>query len=151
MGLEDFNVSDTRSGSRTTTGKEEKSTTKDDAFKVVGSGPNQKVFSTEEEWDETAEYIENELRMNPQEVLNMSADKRHEILHRAILGKNGMRSPSFHIKRNCIVCGETFVFPNNWDFAEYKEEPACKHHTIKEVAKAHRQINEAAENMAIEQ
>lgn len=154
MALEDFSTSDTQAaGNKSTSTKteEDEVTSKSDAFKVVGSGRRAKVFPTEEDWKETEEYLKNEMRMNPNQVLNMSPEKRHQILHRAILGKNGMDSPDFHLKRDCIVCGETFVFPGNWDFVEYQGEPVCKEHPIRKAVEAYSEINEAADNMAVEQ
>lgn len=144
MGLDSFRTSNTDTGGQQK--QQQQQDTSDDGedsepFKVVGSGAKRKVFPTEEDWEETVEHIEEELGMSAGEVLSMPSEKRHDVLHRAILGKNGLASTPFYPKRNCIVCNETFVYPNNWNFTEFKGEPVCNDHTLSETMDAYRQIN----------
>lgn len=151
MGLDDFTSGATNTASTTTrqpqSSNEQKDNSgsepveEDDHFKVVGNGAKKKVFRTEEEWQEAAEFMENEMDLNPQEVLNMSAGKRHDVLHRAILQISGMDKQPFHPTRNCIVCGETFTFPTNWSFTKFKGEPVCNTHSIQESVEAYQEIN----------
>lgn len=145
MGLEDFSSDDTEQTNQTvrqSTSEERETEEKEDGyFKVVGSGNNKKVFQTEEDWLETKEFIKEEMNKSVNEVLNMSAEKRYDILHRAILGRMGLEPSSFHPTRQCIVCGYTFTYPSNWNFEEFNGEPACKHHTIEEVKQAYEKVN----------
>jgi hypothetical protein len=149
MGLDEFttgsnNASQThsRSTSNDTTqsdsGENQENT---EPYKAVGSGSKQKVFKTESEWMEAKQYMENEMGLNPQRVLNMPPDKRHDVLHRSILGINDMQSAPFHPVRHCIVCDEVFSFPNNWSFTEFRGEPTCSDHEIGEVTQAYNEIN----------
>lgn len=153
MGLDDF----ASGGTKTQSSKNSSSTSSSDSddetqtnkvdpedyFKVVSAGDGRKkVFETEEDWEETKEFIEVEMSMSMGEVLNMTPDKRHQILHKAILGDAGVEIDSFYQKRDCIVCGETFVFPHNWNFDKFKGEPVCLSHTLEEVHEAYEEINE---------
>lgn len=154
MGLDEFTSGSTATASTTTTqtqspaNQEEESDnqpTEDDGyFKVVGKQGKRKVFETEEDWEEAAEFMREEMELNPNEVLNMPASKRHDILHRAILQLDSMDKEPFHPTRTCIVCDETFTFPSNWNFTRFKGEPVCNDHEIKDVVQSYEQMNALA-------
>lgn len=121
---------------------EEDNIDKEDFFKIVGAeGGKKKVFKTEEQWKQTVEFIENEFMMGIDRVMDMDPVKRHDILHRAILRKDKDESASFYPIRECFICDETFVFPNNWNFVNYKGESVCCDHTISEVSDKYESIN----------
>lgn len=129
--------------SNASTSSEKESEEDDDFYKVVSCGNDRKkIFESEQQWDETVEFIEEELQMSIDEVMNMSARKRHDILHQGILKKDDEAPMSFYPIRNCIKCDTTFVFPNNWKFVKYKGEAVCPHHTISEVSEAYEDMNE---------
>lgn len=151
MGLDSFassgtNTSRTKSSANTgqTDSKSNDSEKEEDTepFKVVsGDRGREKVFPTEEDWEETVEVVEDDLHMSIGEVMNKSAEERHQVLHQAILKKNGIEQDSFIITRECIVCGETFVFPNKWNFTEFKNEASCNDHSIAEVVEEVGKVN----------
>lgn len=144
MGLDDFSTSDnntassiarqsTRQGSQTTE-EQDGAEEDDEPFKVVsGDKGRKKVFPTEEDWEETVEFIENEMGMSVGEVMNKSAGDRYQLLHQAILQRNGGERPSFHPTKECAVCGEEFVFPENWNFTRIRTEVVCNSHKIGQV------------------
>lgn len=145
MGLDNFTSEDTTTTStsqRQSKSPEPEDNEDEEPFKVVGSGADRKVFETEEGWQDAAQFMREEMDLNPNEVLNMPSSKRHDILHRAILQLDGMEQQPFHPTRDCIVCGVTFTFPRNWNFTKFKGEPCCNDHEIQEVVEAYRDINE---------
>lgn len=156
MGLESFKTSSTRGTAKS--GNDEKKSSNqqsssvdqeakkeesnDQPYKVVGGDRGlKKVFPTEEDWNETVDFIEDTMSVSVNEVMNMPADKRHQILHRAILKREDGQQEPFHPKRNCMVCGEDFVFPGSWNFTRFNGEPVCHHHSIEEVVQKYREIN----------
>lgn len=146
MGLDSFNTggSTTSRSTNSQTNTQQKQDDEDDEpFKVVnGDRGRQKVFPTEEDWEETVEFIEEEMNMTEGEVMNMSAGDRHEILHKAILQHEGDTPGGFRPTKECIVCGQDFVFPKNWNFTRIMGEASCNHHEIGEVMEAVSEVNQ---------
>jgi len=142
MGLEEF-TSSTQGTSTTTpqqttqqqtTQTEEEEEGREEPFKKVsGNRGRHKVFQTEKDWQEAVDFIEDQLGMSVDEVLDMSASDRYQILHQAILQKENLDDLNFHPTRECLVCGERFVFPSNWNFTRLKGEAVCNNHTAREV------------------
>lgn len=116
---------------------------RDEFYKVVGSGRYCKAFETEEDWEETVRVIEEVLNEDIDTVLNLSQEKRHQILHKAIqLRGNVDKQGEVKVTKTCIICGDKFIFPTDWDFKEFKGEAVCPEHTIGEVKKAYEEIND---------
>lgn len=137
MGLESFSTGNTTSTSRSTkqsNNQKQQQTEDDEPFKTVtGDRGRKKVFPTEEDWNETVEFIEQQMGMTVGEVLNMKAGDRYQILHQAILKKNGSEATPFHPTKECIVCGKQFVFPKTWNFVRVQGEVSCPDHKIDKV------------------
>lgn len=77
----------------------------DKYFKVVGKPPLQKVFQEEEDWKETAEVLRDEMGYMPNEVLNMPAEKRFELLHEARLWNEGeLEEMKNKTEDRCAIC-----------------------------------------------
>lgn len=137
MGLDDFSSSGTANNvtrSNTTSRTKQQKQEEQDPYKVVHGDKNRKkVFATEEEWNETVEFIEEEMNMSIGEVMDMSADQRHEILHQAILKSEDNEKGGFRPTKTCVVCGKKFIFPKKWNFVLIKNEASCGNHEIGEV------------------
>jgi hypothetical protein len=135
MGLEDFSTESSSSSS--TTGARsgtEKSEEDNKPFKTVSSSDGlQKVFPTEDSWEKTMEIVKEEVGCTEWELMNMESRKRHQVLHNAILKKNGQEGAEYSPVKHCLVCGEKFVFPSEWDFVRFKNEAVCPDHKIKDV------------------
>jgi len=111
-------------------------------FKIVGGDrEREKVFQTEEDWKQTKEFIEDEMDLDIGVVMDMEPGRRHEILHKAILGISGKENPPFHCTDECIVCGEDFVYPRNWNFTRLKGEAICNDHSIGEAVEKISSVN----------
>lgn len=144
MGLEEFSSPGSKNTQPTTSTQQEQpeEKSKEDSFKVVECDRGrEKVFPTEEDWEETVSYIEEEMMMSIDEVLNMRPSDRFQILHQAILKKNGYSEQEMHPKQDCVVCGERFVFPSNWNFTRIKGEAVCNDHSIGETMASIKQVN----------
>lgn len=142
MGLDDY-IGDKgiETSGRSRVNKQTKDTnTIDDAYKVVECNGRKKIFPNEDDWNETVDIIENEMHMSIAQVMSMNPSDRYNILHQAILQKNGMHSVPFHQTRDCLVCGKTFTFPNNWSFVEFRGEPVCPDHKIEQVIQSYSNI-----------
>lgn len=112
-------------------------------FKVVGSGSGKmKVFETEEDWKSTVDFIQNEMEMSVNQVMSMENEKRHTVLHKAIMKNMGAEPESFHPKRECAICDNVFIFPNYWAFVKYMGETFCPKHTLEECEKEVEEIND---------
>lgn len=149
MGLDQFSSGESTAKNTRSTGTEQQETEEqndlDDAFKIIsGDRGREKVFHTEEDWQETKEFIESEMGLSMNQVMNMSASDRHDILHQAILGREGLSDESIKHTKECVVCGETFVFPKNWRFERIKGEAVCEDHTIAEAMEAIHEVNNIA-------
>lgn len=152
MGLEQFSddssTSNTSTSNKTTTSKQDSSDNEsdesnDDAFKVVGSGSGKKkVFETEEDWKSTVDFIQNEMDMSVNQVMSMNNEKRHTVLHKAIMKNMGAEPESFHPKRECAICNNVFIFPNYWRFVKYRGETFCPTHTLEECEEEVEEIND---------
>lgn len=108
MGLEDIvdeKAPDDSSSSRSRTRSRDLSGS-DEYYKVVGKPPLQKVFQEKEDWEETAQVIRDEMGMMPNEVLNMPAEKRFELLHEARLWSDGeLQQLENETEDRCAICG----------------------------------------------
>lgn len=145
MGLDDFSTGQSTTSRSTTRNRSSQTSSQsedDEPFKVVsGNRGREKVFPTEEDWEKTKEFIEDEMGKNANEVLNMNPSDRHDILHQAILRINGADRAPFHTTNECIVCGKVFTFPGNWNFTRLRGEAVCNDHTIDETMKAIGAVN----------
>lgn len=151
MGLDDFtdSSSNTRTNIRKKGNKQHKTKNQEteneedeDPYKVVSAGDGvKKIFPTEDDWKDTLEILEEEMGYSEWEVMNMGASQRHEVLHTAILKRNGSEGGEFSPIKHCIVCDEKFVFPNSWTFVRFKNEAVCRHHEVKEVMEEISEVN----------
>jgi|APHM01.1.fsa_nt_gi hypothetical protein len=151
MSLEDFMSSGTLNTGRTANQEtnqqqekqeENKKSKTDEPYKVVGTDSRlAKVFPTKEDWDETLDVIQNEMDYTIDQVMNMESNKRHDVLHNAILKRNGSEGGEYAPTKRCIVCNEEFVFPSKWNFVRFKNEAVCKSHQVKVVMEEISRIN----------
>lgn len=147
MGLDSFKSDSTSTSSTNPSSPSVDTTTEqksiDDAYKVFTCDDGRrKVFQTEESWNKAVDFIENELGMSIQDVENMNPTQRHDVLHQAIIGEEGKVSQNFYPTRECLVCDKKFSFPTNWKFSKFKGEAVCCDHTVQEVLKEYRKINQ---------
>jgi len=152
MGLEQFtddsSTSNTSTNGNTTTTKQKSSKSEpknsdNDPFKVVGSGSGKKkVFETKEDWKSAVDFIQNEMDMSVNQVMSMNNEKRHTVLHKAIMKSMGAEPESFHPKRECAICDNVFIFPNYWRFVKYRGETFCPTHTLEECKEEVEEIND---------
>lgn len=109
MGLEDIveeKAPDDSSSSRSRTRRKDHSDS-DKYFKVVGKPPLQKVFQEEEDWVQTAEVLRDEMGYMPNEVLNMPAEQRFELLHEARLWNKGeLEKLENETEDRCVICNK---------------------------------------------
>lgn len=112
MGLEDVTdqVKENYSQSSPSRGKSSSRPSKEDLeqenHKVIGSPPHQKVFS-EDKWEDVKKVLRDEMGKNVNRVLNMPAEKRHELLHEAALYSDGDIEETEHQpEQRCPVCGK---------------------------------------------
>lgn len=147
MGLDDFKSEDSPNTSKNNTNSNsgnssksdgKKDSKKNEPFKVVGFGRNTKTFQTEEDWDITVDYIEEEMGFEIGTVLNWPNQYRHKALHVAILNGKLGENAEFDVEKECEVCGRTFQFPKEWDYMEYRDTITCPTHEFREVVKAHK-------------
>lgn len=131
MGLEDIvdektpdsSTSRSRSGSNEVRGV----SSSDEYFKVVGSPPLQKVFQEEEDWEETAKVLRDVMGHQPNNVLNMPAEQRFEILHEARLWSEGQLEESEHESEDkCVVCNKACT----GSCTEIAGQQVHVHHTV---------------------
>jgi hypothetical protein len=114
----------------------------DEPFKVVRTNSGlEKVFPKREDWEETLDIIENEMNYTVNSVMNMESNKRHDVLHNAILKRNNSEGGEYSPTKQCILCGEKFVFPSKWNFVKFRKEAVCKSHEVKKVMAAISEIN----------
>ena len=148
MGLDSFKTEESRSKTQKSEESDNNSKSKNnssskkskhDPFKTVGVGRNKKVFETEEMWNDVVEYVEEEMGFEMSNVLNWSDRFRHKALHIAILNSRLDENREFNITRTCFVCGETFKFPDNWNFVEYKGNELCPTHEFGEVLETYKE------------
>lgn len=145
MGLEDFSTGNTtksRSTTNKSTQKKDRQSEDDEPFKVITCDKGRKkVFPTEDDWNETVQFIEDQMGMSISEVLNRSPENKYQLLHKAILKQNGSEGTPFHPTNQCIVCGEDFVFPESWNFTRIRGEAVCNDHDIGEAIEAIGAVN----------
>lgn len=140
MGLDNFKNEDSqspRSTSSNSGGK--KKSSKNEPFKRVGFGKTTKVFQTEEDWERTVDYIENEMGFSIDEVMGWNHKFRHKALHVAIINSRSDKEKEFTVEKKCFVCGRTFSFPHSWDFMEYEGSPVCPGHSYEDVVDRYRE------------
>jgi len=148
MGLDDFKsqgstVSQSSTSSNTSNQPQTEEKPIEDAYKVFTCDDGRKkVFQDEEEWDEAIDFIENELGVSEEKVVDMNPTQRHDVLHQAIVGERGKMSQNFYPTRQCMICDEVFSFPTKWNFSKFKGEAFCNTHTVKEVIERYREVNE---------
>ena len=154
MGLDDFKSSGKLNTGRTATKdvdkeKQEeqnndnnKKSKNDEPFKVVSTNSGlEKVFPEREDWEETLDIIEDEMNYTIDRVMNMESSKRHDVLHNAILKRNNSGGGEYSPTKQCVLCGEEFVFPSKWNFVKFRKEAVCKSHEVKKVMAAISEIN----------
>jgi len=139
MGLENFTSgkSTTPSPSKTAQTETTNSQENNDPFKVVEDDKGrEKVFKTEEDWEETKDIVEDDMGMSMDAVMSMPPGDRHQVIHQAILRLNGYDTQDFYGKKECVVCEEVFTFPANWNFTRLYGEAVCNDHEIGTVMAA---------------
>lgn len=146
MGLESFSTggsTSTQTTSRQSQSQSQSSSSDDtEPFKVVsGDKDRKKVFRTEEEWEETVAFLQEQMGLSADEVLNKRPSERYELLHQAILKVGEDENVPFHPTDQCVVCNEQFTFPNKWNFTRIKGEAVCNEHKIGEVVEAIREVS----------
>jgi hypothetical protein len=143
MGLDAFKSGSTSTSNKSSTSSSSKSGKSSGPYKTFrASDARKKVIKTEEEWNEVVNFIETNFGISEDEVMEMDADTRHEVLHKAILGNSDADTGDFYPTRECFVCDEVFSFPTSWSFCKYEGQAVCKDHTIEEVQDAHEEMNE---------
>jgi len=73
------------------------------------------------------------MNLSIDDVMSRRKADRYQLLHQAILGVKRDEGTPFHPTKECIVCGEEFIFPENWNFTRIKGEVSCNEHFIGEV------------------
>lgn len=109
MGLDNILPDDADSSSSSSGGsKRSPSSDTDDDLKVIGSPPNQKSF-TQEKWEGVKKVIYEDTEHSVNEVLNMPAKRRYEILHEAALTHEGQKAAEdmeTYSRDRCFICGK---------------------------------------------
>lgn len=149
MGLDNFTSedskgggsqsSDSKSSDSSSNADDSTSSSQNDPYKRVGVGNHVKVFHTEDDWERTVDYLENEMGFDIDEVLSWKPQYTHKALHVAIINSKGIGDLEFEVTKECMVCGHIYNFPHDWDFVTYKEEPVCPDHEYQEIIKANRE------------
>lgn len=85
MGLDDLIPDGKETSGRSSSGggKSSSKSAEEKAHKVVESSKGKKVYQDKEDWDKVKAVIEEEMDFSFKEVMNMQAERRHEVLHEA--------------------------------------------------------------------
>lgn len=151
MGLESFTTGDTKStaskSSQTTSSSVDEQSSEDTGspsnYKVIGSGASKLTFETEDDWESFVTFVEDGLGFDMDRVLGWSEDKRRDFIGHAHSFRNDELLVDEHeVTQECLVCGQEYVFPHNWDFILFKHQAVCKSHTMGEVAEAYNQLHD---------
>lgn len=160
MALDDFKTSDgpsNSSGGSSSSSSSSKSGTRsnvstrwykkiDNGILKISEGGKSTVFKTKEEWLEVLELIEKEFGISEDEFEDLSREKQYKLSKVASLTVNGNDLDGEEVTRECLVCDELFVFPNNWDFEEFEGYAVCPDHTMGDVKEEYEKRQSEEEN-----
>lgn len=139
MGLQDF----IENGRQAFHDDEDESQQSVDHFKVIKCDRQRKIeVPSEDVWDSIVAVVENEMWLDIDEVLDMEDSHTFQIIHQASLSVLGYDIQTSYPKKECLVCGETYVFPHDWDFTRVRGEVSCNYHSMSEVVEKIERVNQ---------
>lgn len=146
MGLDSFKSDDSSWGSgggsngKTGGNKDVNTDNSHTAYRIIWNGEqtipiedNEVVIQTEEEWNKIEEFINKSMDISTDEFESMSKKRKYSIVKNAVDTINKHERGEVAEEKDCMVCGETFRFPGNWNFIEFDDFLCCPNHTVEEV------------------
>lgn len=119
------------------------------AYKIIWNGEygipienNEIVVQTEEEWEKIILFVNDEMNISTKDLNSKSKERKFNIIQKAVDCLNGNKREMYSEKRNCMVCGEEFNFPEDWNFVEFDDFICCSDHKISDVMKEYNSNSE---------
>lgn len=141
MGLESF-TSEESSSNYSSSGRSKTKTRNEwyiclwNGKESLSEGYKEITIEDKDKWNKIIDFIEEEFGITEDELMELSHQERFELVNNTKRKLFFDSTANINQKRECIVCGTEFIFPQNWDFLEYEGDASCRDHTIREIKDA---------------